>query len=90
MLCQIKHLVELTLMLTQLLSWGSLGSIEQLSVSTLNNANHVLQTTNVNIALASVDGSTKAQVFAYTLNRVTGHMPVVNWKKREEQMGTLS
>ena len=53
---------------------------QQLQVNTLNGHSKTLKTMCVQMELESLDGSTKVKINAYTANRVTGKMRVIDWR----------
>lgn len=60
---------------------GLQGEYEELKVSTLNNSSNTLKTTSVTFTLTSDDKRVKADIVAYTVDDVTGKLPVVNWQE---------
>ena len=51
----------------------------------LNGQAETFDTKPVSVELKSVTGSVRMIVNAYTVNRVTGNMPVVDWNKYKKQ-----
>ena len=60
---------------------GLQGRTEKVTVNVLNGQAETFETKPVSVDLKSVTGSVRMTVSAYTVNRVTGNMPVVDWNK---------
>lgn len=60
---------------------GLQGRTEKVTVNVLNGQAETFETKPVSVELKSVTGSVSMTVSAYTVNRVTGNMPVVDWNK---------
>lgn len=58
---------------------GMDGEYEELHVSTLNDSDTMIKTTNVKFTLSSMDGKTAADVSAYTVKDITGNMTITDW-----------
>ena len=54
---------------------------EKISVNVLNGQIETLETKPVNVELQSADGKVSVKVNAYTANRVTGDMNVIDWNE---------
>ena len=64
---------------------GLKGKTEQVTVNVLNGQVETFETRPVNFELESVNGNVKLKVSAFTANRVTGSMTVVDWYKYKKQ-----
>ena len=64
---------------------GLKGKTEQVTVNVLNGQVETFETRPVNFELESVNGNVKLNVSAFTANRVTGSMTVVDWYKYKKQ-----
>ena len=64
---------------------GLRGKTEKVTVNVLNGQVETFETRPVNVELQSVDGNASVSVSAYTANRVTGSMTVVDWNKYKIQ-----
>ena len=60
---------------------GLQGRTEKVTVNVLNGQIETFETKPVSFELLSVDQKVNMNVTAYTTNRVTGDMPVVNWNE---------
>ena len=61
------------------------GQTERVTVNVLNGQAETFETRPVNVEVKSVSGNVSMVVNAYTVNRVTGNMPVVDWNKFKKQ-----
>lgn len=62
------------------------GPKTSLTVNVLNDCkSNIFDSSLVDFQIESVDGKTTRPLSAYTTNRVTGSMPVVNWSKQREK-----
>ena len=61
------------------------GRTERVTVNVLNGQAETFDTKPVNVELKSITGSVSMVVNAYTVNRVTGNMHVVDWNKYKQQ-----
>ena len=59
--------------------------MEQLSVNVLNGHSEALYTIPVQMELESLDGSAKVKINAYTVNRVTGNIRVIDWRPKKKR-----
>lgn len=64
---------------------GLQGRTERVTVNVLNGQAETFDTKPVNAELKSITGSVSMVVNAYTVNRVTGNMNVVDWNKYKQQ-----
>ena len=64
---------------------GLQGQTERVTVNVLNGQAETFETKPVNVEVKSVSGNVNMVVNAYTVNRVTGNMPVVDWNKFKKQ-----
>ena len=64
---------------------GLKGRTEQVTVNVLNGQVETFETRPVNFELESVNCDVKLKVSAFTANRVTGSMTVVDWYKYKKQ-----
>ena len=60
---------------------GLEGSPHELTVNVLNDNQEKFETMEEAFAINSLDGKVSKRVSAYTTERVTGHMDVVDWKR---------
>ena len=51
----------------------------------MNGQVETIETKPIDVTLQSVTGSVSMKVNAYTVNKVTGNMPVVDWNRYKEQ-----
>ena len=58
---------------------GLKGKTEKVTVNVLNGQIDTFETQPMNVRLKSINGKVSIDVIAYTPNRVTGSMPVVDW-----------
>ncbi|MCG8077511.1 MAG: DUF1759 domain-containing protein, partial [Candidatus Thiodiazotropha taylori] len=58
---------------------GLKGKTEKVTVNVLNGLIDTFETQPINVRLQSINGNVSIDVTAYTANRVTGSMPVVDW-----------
>ena len=61
------------------------GIPKQVRVNVLNNQVRTFKTLPVEFNLESVNGKIKDRVSAYTVDRVTGKMKLINWKKYKDK-----
>lgn len=61
------------------------GKTEKVTVNVLNGQVETFETRPVNLELQSVNGNVSTNVSAFTANRVTGSMTVVDWYKYKKQ-----
>ena len=61
------------------------GKTEQVTVNVLNGQVETFETKPVKFELESLDGNVRMNVSAFTANRVTGTMTVVDWYKYKKQ-----
>ena len=61
------------------------GIPKQVRVNALNNQGKIFQTLPVELNLESVYGKIKERVSAYMVDRVTGSMKLINWKKYKDK-----
>ena len=61
------------------------GRTEKVTVNVLNGQVETFETKPVNVELTSVTGSVSMVINAYTVNRATGNMPVIEWNKYKKQ-----
>lgn len=66
-------------------SLGITGVKQQVVVNVLNNRTETFQTMPVDVELQSVDGNTTTRLTAFTTDKVTGNMNVVNWNKHSQK-----
>ena len=64
---------------------GLQGRTEKVTVNVLDGQAETFDTKPVSVELMSVTGSLSMIVNAFTVNRVTGNMPVVEWNKYKKQ-----
>ena len=64
---------------------GLQGRTEKVTVNVLNGQAETFETKPVSVELKSVTGSVSMTVSAYTVNRVTGNMPVVDWNNNKKK-----
>ena len=64
---------------------GLQGRTEKVTVNVLNGQAETFNTKPVSVKLKSVTGSLSMVVNAYTVDRLTGNMPVVDWNKYKKQ-----
>lgn len=64
---------------------GLKGKTEKVTVNVYNGQVETFETRPVNVELKSVSGNVSVKVSAYTANRVTGNMTVVDWNKYRAQ-----
>lgn len=60
---------------------GLEGSPHELTVTVLNDNQEKFETTEVEFTISSLNGKESKQASAYTTERVTGNMEVVNWRR---------
>ena len=60
---------------------GLQGHPQSVTVNVLNGQTETFETTPVEVELESLDGNTKTTISAFTAERVTGNMKVINWGK---------
>ena len=60
---------------------GLQGRTERVTVNVLNGQAETFETKPVKVEIKSITGSVSMVVNAYTVNRVTGNMHVVDWNK---------
>ena len=68
---------------------GLQGRTERVTVNVLNGQAETFETKPVNVEIKSITGSVSMVVNAYTVNRVTGNMHVVDWNKYKQQWSHL-
>ena len=68
---------------------GLQGRTERVTVNVLNGQAETFETKPVNVEIKSITGSVSMVVNAYTVNRVTGNMHVVDWNKYKPQWSNL-
>lgn len=68
---------------------GLQGRTEKVTVNVLNGQAETFETKPVSVELKSVTGNVGMMVNAYTVNRVTGNMPVVNWNQYKKRWSHL-
>ena len=61
------------------------GSPHELTVNVLSDNQERFETTVVRFTISSVNGKVSKQVSAYTTERVTGNMEVVNWRRYQSK-----
>ena len=61
------------------------GIPKQVQVNALNNQGKIFETLPVELNLESVYGKIKERVFAYMVDRVTGNMKLIHWKKYKDK-----
>ena len=64
---------------------GLQGRTEKVNVSVLNGHVEALMTKSIDVILHNVTGNVSMKLNAYTVNKVTGDMPVVDWNHYKEQ-----
>ena len=64
---------------------GFQGRTEIVKASVLNGQVETIETKPIDVTLQSVTGSVSMKVNAYTVNKVTGNMLVVDWNRYKEQ-----
>ena len=64
---------------------GLQGRTEKVNVSVLNGHVETLLTKSIDVTLQNVTGNVSMKLNAYTVNKVTGDMPVVDWNHYKEQ-----
>ena len=64
---------------------GLNGNKEQVTVNVLIGQLETFETMPVNFELESVNGNVKMKVSAFTTNRVTGNMTVIDWNRYKAQ-----
>jgi len=60
---------------------GLQGHPQSVTVNVLNGQTETFETTPVEVELESLDGSVKTTIGAFTTERVTGNMKVIDWEK---------
>ena len=65
------------------------GRNKKLTVNVLNGQAETFKTRPVNVRLKSTTGNISMIVSTYTIDRVTGNMPVVDWNKLKTQLTHL-
>jgi len=60
---------------------GLQGHPESVTVNVLNGQTETFETTPVEVELESLDGNVKITISAFTAERVTGNMKVIDWEK---------
>lgn len=61
------------------------GKSQRVTVNVLNGQIEIFETTPVSFKLSNLTGDVSAALTAYTANKVTGDMSVVNWNKYSKQ-----
>lgn len=69
---------------------GFYGKTEKITINVLNGQEKTLETMPIDVKLESVDGSESIKVTAFTADRVTGNMEVVDWNKYKEKWSHLA
>ena len=64
---------------------GLEGSPHELTVNVLNDNQERFETTVVRFTISSMNGKVSKQASAYTTERVTGNMEVVNWRRYQSK-----
>ncbi|MCU7929154.1 MAG: DUF1759 domain-containing protein, partial [Candidatus Thiodiazotropha sp. (ex Dulcina madagascariensis)] len=64
---------------------GLQGRTERVKVSVLNGQVETFETKPIDVTLQSVTGNVSMKINAYTVNKVTGNMPVVDWNRYKKQ-----
>ena len=64
---------------------GLQGRTERVKVNVLNGQIETFETKPVDVTLQSVAGNVSMKINAYTVNKVTGNMPVVDWNRYKQQ-----
>ena len=64
---------------------GLQGRTEKVTVNVLNGQVETFETKPKSVELKSITGDVSMIVNAYTVNRVTGNMPVVDWNKYKQR-----
>ena len=64
---------------------GFQGTTEIVKVSVLDGQVETIETKPIDVALQSVTECVSMKAIAYTVNKVTGNMPVVDWNSYKEQ-----
>ena len=68
---------------------GLQGRTERVKVNVLNGQIETFETKPVDVTLQSVAGNVSMKINAYTVNQVTGNMPVVDWNRYKQQWPNL-
>ena len=64
---------------------GLQGRTERVKVNVLNGQIETFETKPIDVTLQSVAGNVSMKINAYTVNKVTGNMPVVDWNRYKQQ-----
>ena len=64
---------------------GLQGRTERVKVNVLNGQIETFETKPVDVTVQSVAGNVSMKINAYTVNKVTGNMPVVDWNRYKQQ-----
>ena len=64
---------------------GLQGRTKTVKVSVLNGQVETFETKPIDVTLQSLNGNVSMTINAYTVNKVTGNMPVVDWNRYKEQ-----
>ena len=68
---------------------GIHGQAQRVNVNVLNGQVETFETVPVEFGLESVNGKVKTTISAFTTNRVTGDMKVINWAKQSKKWNHL-
>jgi hypothetical protein len=68
---------------------GLSGQVKSVSVNVLDGQVRTFETMPVNLTLESVDGNTQFEISAFTTNRVTENLKVVNWNEESKHFPHL-
>ena len=64
---------------------GLFGESKSVTVNVLDGQYTTFETMPVNLQLESIDGQKRYNIDAYTTNRVTGNLSVMDWRKESQQ-----
>ena len=64
---------------------GLKGKTEKVTANVLNGQTETFETKSVNVELKSVTSNVSMKMSAYTANRITGNIPVVDWIRHKRQ-----
>lgn len=68
---------------------GLSGEIKNVSVNVLDGQMKIFETMPVNVGLESVDGNSHYLLNAFTANRVTGNLTVIDWDQESNRFPDL-
>ena len=68
---------------------GLQGETRQVTVSVLNNQSDTFETMPVEFGLESLDGRVDTKISAFTANKITGNLRVVNWQRQKDKWSHL-